>query len=199
MMVTVPKLLQTLYPSLIWHGEEKALYLTFDDGPHPVITPKVLNLLDQYGAKATFFCVGDNVRKYPEIYREILQRGHATGNHTYNHLNGWKTETETYVANVKKAAGLIHSNLMRPPYGKIKRSQIKQLKQDYKLVMWSVLTYDFSSKITPAQCYRNALKGLKNGSILVFHDSDKAAKNMLYALPKFLEKGSEEGLGFSNL
>ena len=199
MMFTVPKPIQKLYPSLVWQKQDEALYLTFDDGPHPEITPKILALLDLYEVKATFFCVGDNVRKYPDTYKLILNKGHQTANHTYNHLNGWKTATQEYLNNVEEARKLINSNLFRPPYGKIKRSQIKHLKGDYQIIMWSVLTYDFSKTISPEKCYQNALKGLKPGAITVFHDSEKAAKNMLFALPGFLKAAQKKGYPFKVL
>jgi peptidoglycan/xylan/chitin deacetylase (PgdA/CDA1 family) len=196
MMVTVPKWLQYFYPSPEWEikDAENSVYITFDDGPHPEITPKVLDILDEYNAKATFFCVGDNVRKYPETYQQIIQRGHQTGNHTFNHLNGWKTKNKNYFSNIDKAAGFIKSNLFRPPYGKISPLQIKELKKRYRIIMWSVLTYDFNRKLTPEKCLKNALTGLKPGSIIVFHDSEKSDKNMLYALPEFLKRCNDAGL-----
>jgi peptidoglycan/xylan/chitin deacetylase (PgdA/CDA1 family) len=196
MLVTVPKWIKYFYPSLIWEWNEDAVYLTFDDGPHPVITPQVLDILDKFNAKATFFCVGDNVRKYPDVFNEIKNRGHKTGNHSFNHINGWKTKDKIYFYNVQKAGKLINSNLFRPPYGKIKFSQIKVLRNNYKIIMWSVLTYDFSKKIDKMECFNNSLKGLKNGNITVFHDSAKAEKNMMFALPRFLEKGLENKFRF---
>ena len=198
-MVTVPYVVRILYPSLIWNREENSLFLTFDDGPNPDITPKILDILAGYKVKATFFCVGDNVRKYPEIYNNVLEQGHRTGNHTFNHLNGWKTSDDDYFTNIKKAGEFINSNLFRPPYGKIRRSQIKTLKKDFEIIMWTVLTYDFSKKISPEDCYRNSKKGLRNGSIIVFHDSVKSKKNVLYALPKFIETALNKGFEFDVL
>lgn len=196
MMVTVPVWLRMFYPSLEWRvkGDSKNIYITFDDGPHPDITPKVLDILDQYNAKATFFCVADNVRKYPETYRQIIDRGHRTGNHSYHHINGWKTGNKAYFNDIEQASRLIKSNLFRPPYGKISPGQIVMLKKQYRIIMWSVLTYDFSRSVSPQVCLNNALRGLKPGAVIVFHDSGKAAENMLFALPEFLKRSREKGL-----
>ena len=196
MMVTVPVWLRMFYPSLEWRVKDgsKNIYITFDDGPHPDITSKVLDILDQYNAKATFFCVADNVRKYPDTYRQIIDRGHRTGNHSYHHINGWKTGNRTYFKDIEQASRLIKSNLFRPPYGKISPRQIVTLKKQYRIIMWSVLTYDFSRLVSPQVCLNNALRGLKPGAIIVFHDSEKAAENMLFALPEFLKRSREEGL-----
>ncbi len=198
-MVTVPKIIRAFYPDLIWQKNEQGIFLTFDDGPHPGITPAVLKILKDSDVKATFFCVGDNVKKYPDIYKNIIDEGHKTGNHTFNHLNGWKTPTEPYIDNVLKADNLIDSKLFRPPYGKIKRSQIKELKKDFDIIMWSVLTYDFSKKTSPEKCFKNSLKGLKDGSIIVFHDNIKADKNLFYALPRFIKAAKEQGFEFKTL
>ncbi len=196
MMITVPHWLRMFYPSVEWQvkTDTNTVFITFDDGPHPVITPKVLDILDEFNAKATFFCVGDNVQKYPETYQHIINRGHRTANHSFNHINGWKTYHKTYLENIKKAAALIDSNLFRPPYGKITPVQLRKLKKSHRIIMWSVLTYDFSKAITPEQCLKNSLTGLKPGSIIVFHDSEKAADNMLYVLPEFLKQSSKAGL-----
>ncbi|MBI9032903.1 MAG: polysaccharide deacetylase family protein [Bacteroidales bacterium] len=187
-----------IYPGLHWkvQTDRKEIFLTFDDGPHPEITPKVLEILDKYEAKATFFCVGENVKKYPEIYRMILSRGHQTGNHTFNHLKGWNTPTTKYAENVYLASTHIRSSLFRPPHGRIKRSQLKILKQQYHIIMWSVLTYDWDSKLSGEQCLSTAIQSSKAGSIVVFHDSLKAKKNMLYALPRFLEHFTEQDYQF---
>ena len=189
------------YHSVEWQVKDNTnkVFITFDDGPHPVVTPKVLDILDEYNAKATFFCVGDNVQKYPEIYQQMLSRGHRAGNHSFNHLNGWKTRYSQYVRNIDKAATLIDSDLLRPPYGKIGPRQLHRLKADYRVIMWTVLTYDFSKAVSPEQCLRNSLIGLKTGSIIVFHDSEKSAANMLYALPEFLKQCNSLGLNTSVL
>ncbi len=166
---------------------DRSIYLTFDDGPHPIVTPLILNILDQYYCKATFFCVGENVKKYPEIYQEILKRGHSVGNHTYNHLKGFGKSTKKYVENVEKADKLINSRWFRPPYGRITPMQIHKLKKKYRLVMWDLITYDYDKKVSPNRIIREIQKKSRNGSIVVFHDSEKAKKNVLTALPKALE------------
>ncbi len=201
MQVTSPLILRTLMPGLTWQVKtsEKVIYVTFDDGPNPTITPRVLDILDQFQAKATFFCVGENVQKYPEVYEEILRRGHHTGNHTHNHLKGWITNNKMYYANVEKAAKLIQSNLFRPPYGKITPRQAYHLKRDYQLVMWSVISYDFDARTTPKTCLDNVLNHSRPGTIAVFHDSEKAAKNLLPVLPLYLETMCAIGYTFRAL
>jgi peptidoglycan/xylan/chitin deacetylase (PgdA/CDA1 family) len=177
----------------------QTLYFTFDDGPHPQITPKVLEILDKYQAKATFFCVGENVQRFPQTYAEILQRGHRTGNHSMNHLNGWKTNLNLYYENVNECRNHIDSELFRPPYGRITPTQIHTLKKEYKIVMWSVLSYDFDPETTPEQCLDYVLEHAEDGAVIVFHDSEKSAQNMLYALPKALEYYNEKGFRFESL
>lgn len=196
-----PFWLQWLYPSLIWHKsrKEKAVYLTFDDGPIPVVTPFVLNTLKTFNAKATFFCIGDNMVKHPEIYQQILEGGHVVGNHTYNHLNGWKTPDAEYITNFKQCGKLMDSNLFRPPYGRIKKSQIKKLlieNSNLQPVMWDVLSGDFDMGITPQNCVHNVMSHTQNGSIIVFHDSLKAFPRLQHALPVVLEQLSEKGFRF---
>lgn len=179
---------KTLMPQFTWHIKSKAnIYLTFDDGPHPSITPEVLALLAQYQVKATFFCVGENVQKYPDVFQQIQNEGHEIGNHTYNHLNGWYTENEIYLDNVVKANALIPSTLFRPPYGRIKKTQAQALlKAGYKIVMWTLLTGDFDTRISGKKCYENIASKLRMGDIIVFHDSEKAYDRLMYALPKLL-------------
>jgi peptidoglycan/xylan/chitin deacetylase (PgdA/CDA1 family) len=203
-LAKTPWLLKRLYPKLIWDIglSPRRLYLTFDDGPIPIVTPFVLNILKQYNAKATFFCIGDNVRKHPGIFEQVKNDGHSIGNHTYNHLNGWKTDNKTYLENFLKADELMNSNLFRPPYGRIKRSQIKLLKQakpDLKVIMWKVLSGDFDVNLKPEKCLNNVLKYTDNGDIVLFHDSLKAQERMEYALPRALEQWSREGFVFSAL
>ncbi|MBU2556284.1 MAG: polysaccharide deacetylase family protein [Bacteroidetes bacterium] len=199
--VTVPAFLKIFYPSLLWQMPQgaKKLYLTFDDGPHPVITPQVLAILQQYTAKASFFCVGDNVLKYPDTYAEIKGQGHAIGNHSMNHLNGWKTSLNQYYKNVNDCREIVDSMLFRPPYGRITPSQIQALKKEYTLVMWTVLSYDFDAETTPEQCLDYVINNVEDGAIIVFHDSEKAATNMLSALPKVLEHYSSLGFTFDKL
>ena len=201
MFIKSPSILKKLFPNLIWDIEtnEKEIYLTFDDGPHPEITPQVLDILDKYNAKATFFCVGDNVRKHPDTYELILKKGHKTGNHSYSHSNGWKVSNVDYFDDIKKASKLVKSDLFRPPYGRITPSQIKFLKTKYRIIMWSVLTYDYSKKVNKEQCLKNSIIKTKPGSIIVFHDSLKSADNMLYALPLFLKHFTDKGFVFKLL
>lgn len=199
--VTVPVFLRIFYPSLLWQmpAGNQTLYLTFDDGPHPEITPKVLDLLDQYQAKATFFCVGENVERFPQTYAEILNKGHRTGNHTMNHLNGWKTNLNLYYENVNECRKLVDSDLLRPPYGRITPAQIQALKKEYNIVMWSVLSYDFDTETTPEQCLNYVIEHAEDGAIIVFHDSEKSARNMLAALPEVLSYYHSNGYQFEKL
>ncbi len=200
-MRQVPDYIQKIWRTPIWriNPAEKSVYLTFDDGPNPKVTPLVLDILDKFGVKATFFCVGENVKKYPEVFREVKRRGHTVGNHTFNHLKGYKSSTQEYVKNVWKADEYVHSNLFRPPHGRIKLSQIRTLKRDFKIIMWDFITYDFDSKVTPDAILKEVKKRTRNGSIVIFHDSLKAEKNMLAALPKALEFWKEEGYEICSL
>jgi peptidoglycan/xylan/chitin deacetylase (PgdA/CDA1 family) len=184
---TIPAFLQWLMPSYTWkvHTNDKQLFLTFDDGPHPQITPWVLNQLALADAKATFFCVADNVKKYPEIYQKILTEGHSVGNHTFHHLKGWKTKNEDYFADIEMAENYIHSNLFRPPYGKMKRSQAAEILKRYQIVMWNRLSCDYEQHLDMATSM-SQMKKVSNGSILVFHDSEKAFKNLQVLLPELL-------------
>ncbi len=201
MKIQTPSIIKFLFPSLLWSvvTSEKEIFLTFDDGPHPIITPKVLNILAQFNAKASFFCVGENIENYPEVYERIKSEGHTVGNHTHNHLNGWKTDNTSYFDNIHKCNRLIRSNFFRPPYGKITPAQISFLKKKFRIVMWSALSYDFDKSIAKEQCLDIAVKHTRKGSILVFHDSEKAAGNMLYALPRYLEHFIRAGYSFKKL
>ena len=180
---------------------EKKIYLTFDDGPHPVATSFVLEELKKYNAKATFFCIGKNVADYPFIYEQIIDEGHRVGNHTYNHLNGWKTNDEEYINNVVLAKKLIDSNLFRPPYGRATKFQLKLLINQYALhpIMWTVLSGDFDSKLSKENCLLNVLKKSREGSIVVFHDSEKAYEKIQYVLPRVLSHFSERGYQFETI
>jgi peptidoglycan/xylan/chitin deacetylase (PgdA/CDA1 family) len=204
-LVKTPWLLKKLYPELVWNIDQndRCIYLTFDDGPIPIVTPFVLNILKEYNAKATFFCIGDNVRKHPDVFEQVKTEGHAIGNHTFNHLKGWKTDDKTYFENFLEADKLIDSKLFRPPYGRIKRSQIKLLKQakpGLQLIMWDVLSGDFDQELSPEKCLDNVLNGVKDkSSIVLFHDSLKAFVRMKYALPKAMEYWSKEGYTFKSL
>ncbi len=221
-LVKTPWWLRVIYPHLIWRmpTQEKIIYLTFDDGPHETATPFVLDTLAQYNAKASFFCIGKNVLEHPEIYARIMQEGHSVGNHTQHHANGWKVSNDQYFSEIDAAAKLIHSPLFRPPYGRIKRSQIKQLMRTgdsklsndvlstvqsnieqpgYKIIMWSVLSGDFDTTLNAAACTKNVLENTGPGSIVVFHDSTKAWDRMSVALPTVLEHFSGMGYRFEAL
>lgn len=202
-LVKTPWLLKKIYPTLIWDKnitDTNAIYLTFDDGPHPIATPFVLDVLKEYNAKATFFCIGKNVEQYPEIYEKIIAEGHSTGNHTHNHFNGFKTDDNDYIKNVKQATEHISSSLFRPPYGRITRFQAKLIQQlGFKIIMWDVLSGDFDIKLSKEKCLENVLLNTKKGSIIVFHDSEKALKKLEYALPKALAHLSTNGFTFRAL
>lgn len=182
---------------------EKVLYLTFDDGPHETATPFVLDQLKAYGAQGTFFCIGKNVQQYGDIYARILDEGHSIGNHTQNHINGWKTADKPYIDNIMQAAQYIDSQLFRPPYGRISRFQANFLQKiaspAYRIIMWSVLSGDFDQKLAPEKCLENVVVNAKPGSIVVFHDSTKAWDRMSYTLPRVLEHFSKQGYTFKKL
>ncbi len=200
--VKTPGWLKKIYSHYVWHipTREKQLYLSFDDGPHPVATLFVLDTLKKYNAKATFFCIGKNVAAHGDIYRRILFEGHAVGNHTHDHLNGWKTDVAAYLENIQKASGYIESRLYRPPYGRIRKKQGKALREaGYNIIMWDVLSGDFDARITPKKCLENVVQNSGNGSVIVFHDSEKAFKNVCYALPEMLEFFSKKGYTFEAL
>jgi peptidoglycan-N-acetylglucosamine deacetylase len=189
-----PSWFRKIYPKdLVWDmpaENEPSVYITFDDGPHPVATLFAMEYLEKYGAKATFFCVGNNVSRYPDIYQQLLKGGHTTGNHTFDHVSGWKMSSDAYLRNITRAKAYINSTLFRPPYGRIKYSQIRKLKRAYpswKIVMWDILSCDFDKAVTPQQCVDNVLMNIRPGSIVIFHDSDKAWERMRYALPQVLE------------
>jgi len=192
---TIPQLLQFFTPSLIWRikTNAKIVYLTFDDGPHPQITEWVLSLLNQYNAKATFFCVGENVTKFPETYSKIINSGNAVGNHTFNHLKGWETDNEEYFNNILKCKEVVDSNLFRPPHGRIKFSQIKKLKPQFRIIMWNILTRDYDKNLDMNDAIKKIKRNIKNGSIIVFHDSEKAEKNMKIMLPEIMQYLQKNG------
>lgn len=196
------RLVKILFPNYVWSipNDEKKVYLTFDDGPTPEITEWVLKQLKDHNAEATFFCIGDNCRKYPEIFQKVISENHSIGNHTFNHLKGWKTSTEDYIENTQlcQSQFTIHNspfiNLFRPPYGKIKRSQAKKLREiGYKIIMWDIISYDFDHTTSKEKCLENVLKNIESGSIIVFHDSKKAWQNLEYVLPKTLTFLKEKG------
>ena len=197
-----------IFSNYIWdvpNGENK-IYLTFDDGPTPEITEWVLEELQKYNARATFFCIGHNIQKYPEIFPKVIEKGHSIGNHTFNHLNGWKTPINEYIENVSLCQSEILNlqsqicNLFRPPYGKIKLSQSKKLRKfGFKIIMWDVLSADYDQTISPEKCLVNVLRNVKSGSIIVFHDSVKAFPNLEYTLPKALEILTKRGFVFERI
>ncbi|WP_304067071.1 polysaccharide deacetylase family protein [Pedobacter glucosidilyticus] len=206
-LVKTPWLLKKFYPkNLVWNNSraEKIIYLTFDDGPIPIVTPFVLEILKKFNAQATFFCIGENINKHPQIFEQLKTEGHAIGNHTYNHLNGWKSDDKTYLHNILKCQELTQTNIFRPPYGRIKKSQITLLNQfqnnqDLKIIMWDVLSGDFDTQLSPEKCLKNVLKQTENGSIVVFHDSLKAYDRLKYTLPKALEFWQSKGYKFHSI
>jgi len=210
--ITAPKVVKSLFPSLIWDipTKSKDIYLTFDDGPTPEITNWTLQTLKHFNAKATFFCIGKNVEKHPDIFQNILNEGHAVGNHTFNHIKGWKTSTNSYLKDIALTQDRINAQcqkseirnqkLFRPPYGQITPKQIKKLQElGYKIVMWNVLSIDWDKTTTQETCLNNVINNSKAGSIVVMHDSVKASKNMRYILPKILEYYSKKGYFFKRI
>jgi len=205
--VKYPLILKKLYPNRITRIKGgKTIYLTFDDGPIPEITPWVLDTLKQYNAKATFFCIGDNIRKHPEVFQQVIEEKHRVANHTFNHLNGWKTSAEKYIQNALleekeiKSFSTQKTKLFRPPYGMIKNSQAAKLvKQNYTIVMWDVISGDFNSRISKEKCLENVLKNASAGSIVVFHDSIKASESLMFTLPKVLDYYTKKGFSFKAL
>ena len=202
--VKTPGWIRRIYDSYVWSipVHEKIIYLTFDDGPHPQATPLVLRLLKQYNASGTFFCIGKNVVAHPDLYSQIISEGHAVGNHTYNHLNGWKTKNEVYMKDIALAAGYINSDLFRPPYGRITSFQAKNLRtvmkgEQSRVIMWDVLSGDFDMDITNERCLSNVILNAGPGSIVVFHDSQKALQKLQYVLPRVLEFFAEKGYSFN--
>ena len=196
-----PRLLTLLYPSLEWdiQTDQNEIFLTFDDGPTAGVTEQVLDLLSEYKAKATFFCLGKNIKSYPKIVDRIIKEGHSIGNHTFDHLNGWKTTSSDYLDNIKLFNQYFVTNLFRPPYGKIKRSQIHSIKDQYRIIMWTILSMDYNKNLSPEKCLVHCLKDLKKGSIVVFHDSLKAEQRMIFALRGLLNYCRDAGIKCSRI
>ncbi|HTA63542.1 MAG TPA: polysaccharide deacetylase family protein [Bacteroidia bacterium] len=168
-------------------NRQNKIYLTFDDGPTPEVLPVILKTLDAYKVPATFFCVGENMQKHPDLVKEMLKRNHVIGNHTFNHISGWRTKNEDYFENVEACQKVYKSKLFRPPYGRLRASQANELKRKYKIIMWDVLSYDYDKKVLPEICFRNVIDATKSGSVIVFHDNVKALKNLEYALPRSID------------
>jgi peptidoglycan-N-acetylglucosamine deacetylase len=205
-----PFFLPWLAPDLVWRmpTQEKQIFLTFDDGPIPGPTEFVLETLEKHKAKATFFCIGDNVRKYPTIFTQLSKAGHTIGNHTFNHIKGWNHSTNDYLDNIELCKSQFRStlqtvsasqSLFRPPYGRITKAQIKALKDQYKIIMWDVLTQDYQRSMSQERCLAGSIQATRSGSIVVFHDSLRAEKNLTYALPRYLEHFSNQGFVFTSL
>ncbi len=200
-LVKTPQFIQNLFPNFTWRvpTQEKQLFLTFDDGPIPEVTPWVLEQLAAYNAKATFFCVGDNIRKHRDVFDAVVENGHTVGSHTLNHLDGWATDNIPYFHNVRHSANMVDSTLFRPPYGRLKPKQAQFLMRHYQIVMWDVLSADFDANITGEQCLKNVTKNAGPGSIVVFHDNIKAIERLEYALPRVLEHFTSLGYVFNSL
>lgn len=196
-----PDFIRKLIPGAVWRlpQKEKTVYLTFDDGPIPEVTPWVLDLLRKYNIKATFFCVGDNVRKHPEVFKMLVSAGHSVGNHTFNHLQGFKVKSDKYVENVELADAYIRSNLFRPPHGHLRIRQGTRLSKKFRFVMWDVITRDYNRKLSGEYVLNVVKRYVRNGSIIVFHDSIKAEKNMKYSLPRAIEFLLSEGYKFEKI
>ncbi len=209
--IKTPYILQFIFNNWIWRfsTKEKVIYLTFDDGPTPEITDWILNELKKHEAKATFFCIGKNIEKYPKIFRKIVEENHAVGNHTNNHLNGLKTTIEVYLKNIEDSEKILNENLepntkisklFRPPYGRLTLSQAKQIrKKGYQIVMWDVLSADFDLEISKEKCLENVVRNIQNGSVVVFHDSLKAAEKLKFVLPQILEYYTDKGFAFKRI
>ena len=207
-----PAVLKHLYPSLTWdkfedssQTDNKVIYLTFDDGPIPELTPWVLKTLSSYQARATFFCVGNNIQRHPSLYQQIITAGHRTGNHTFHHLDGWKTKNFAYLKSILQCEQLLGSSsdntakLFRPPYGKIKQKQIQQITPHYNIIMWDILSGDFDPDFNHEICLDKCIQHTQPGTVIIFHDNYKAQKNLTYVLPRYLDHFSEQGYTFAAL
>jgi len=199
--VKTPQIFRSIYPELVWlsPNANNEIYLSFDDGPMPGATDWVLDTLKEFGAKASFFCVGSNIEKHPSLFQRIIDEGHTVGSHSYSHLSGWKTKHDVYIDDVNKAGAMTNTNLFRPPYGRIKKAQAKDLSKDYKIIMWDILSGDFDQKVSAQQCIDNVLKNSRSGSIVVFHDNLKSLSKLKAALPSVLEKLLAKGYVLSKL
>lgn len=195
MRIKPGRILKWMFPDVIWQMEDsEGIYLTFDDGPTPGVTEWILHTLDRYNAKATFFVLGKNVELYPDLYRMIIDRGHKVGNHTYSHQKGWTMDIERYLEDIDLADGFVTSELFRPPYARITREQLRAVQKRYRVVMWNVLSRDYNTALSPKQCLRGTMRGLRGGDIISLHDSAKSFKNTSYVLPAILRLAREKGL-----
>lgn len=194
-LVKTPRLIQSLFPRIHWRNEteEPVVHLTFDDGPIPEVTPWVLDQLGRYQAKATFFCVGHNIEKHPDVFARLLAEGHLAGNHTYHHLDGWSTDNRSYFKNIRMTRDLVGNRLFRPPYGHLRPSQAQFLQRHYQVVLWDILSGDFDRQLQPEDCLRNVLQHVRPGSIIVLHDNIKSFSTLRYVLPRLLESLSAQG------
>ena len=197
-LVRPPKILRSFYEKATWRedGSQKAIYLTFDDGPIPVLTEWILDVLKEHQIKATFFCVGENIVKNPTIFERIKQEGHQVGNHTHHHVKGWKVPYEEYIDSVAQCQVLTQTNLFRPPYGRITKKQYQTILKTHRIILWDVLTYDYDKYTSPQKCLKQSLKYTRNGSIIVFHDNIKATENITYALPLYIQSCLKAGYEF---
>ena len=200
-LIKIPVLIKYLFPSLLYNNknDSKTIYLTFDDGPCKILSPIILDELKKYKAKATFFYLGCQVEKHPQLVERCLKENHQIGNHTYSHLNGWKTKNNEYFQDIEKANKVIKSNLFRPPHGRIKPSQINYLKKKYKIIMWDVLSWDFEKETSADKCYNNIINNTKSGSIIVLHENEKSVKTVKQVLPRVLSYFSSKGFKFEKL
>jgi peptidoglycan/xylan/chitin deacetylase (PgdA/CDA1 family) len=199
-LFSAPSWLRAVYPKgLVWSvpTNRREVFLTFDDGPIPEVTPLVLGILEKFNVKATFFCVGDNVQKYPQTFKMLQEHGHTIGNHTYHHVKAWKTGFDSYLSEVEQCNQLVKSHLFRPPHGQITRKITRTLSKDYRIIMWSALTGDYDKKLTGDQCLAHAINNTKPGAVIVFHDSIKALERMEYALPLYIKHCKEQGYSFA--
>ncbi len=201
-LYSAPFWIRAIYPKkLIWRvpTSRREVFLTFDDGPIPEVTTNVLAILRKYNVKATFFCVGENVLNNPEVYKQLIEEGHKTGNHTFHHVKAWKTAHSSYLSEVEQCNQLVKSNLFRPPHGQINRKIARELNKNYKVILWSVITGDYDKNLSGEQCLKNAVKFTRPGAIIVFHDSLKAFERLEYALPLYIEFCINEGYTFGIL
>ncbi|MFL2574464.1 MAG: polysaccharide deacetylase family protein [Flavobacteriales bacterium] len=199
MFVKTPSLTKYLFPSLVWkkNTDQKKIWITFDDGPNEKVTPYLINVLEKFDIKATFFIIGNQAKKYPELVKLIINNGHKIGNHSFSHLNGFSTNNNKYLEDVEQAKKYIDSDIFRPPFGKITPFQIKNLKKDFKIIMWDIMSWDFKENIYPNKIYKNVIDNVENGSIILFHNNLKSYNNLKNSLEIILEKLKDKGYQFS--